>query len=82
MCEILDIDVPAVLVLPHSTHNFFWGSVPIFPCIDSLRVELADTLVEMVLVIAIKHDGMKDTPSNLDVLNSTPTVGNSHILSS
>ena len=21
MCEILDIDVPVVLVLPHSTHN-------------------------------------------------------------
>ena len=29
MCEILNIDVPAVLVLPHSTYNYNYLAVKI-----------------------------------------------------
>ena len=37
----------------------------------------AQFLAVMELAIAIEHDGVKDTPPKVDVLNSTLTVGNS-----
>ena len=39
MCETFNIDVPAVLVLPHSTYNFPGGSngvIGYFPHINSI----------------------------------------------
>ena len=48
MCEILNFDVPAVLVLPHSTHNLYNFGVP-FDNVDIILVLVFQDKVPNIL---------------------------------
>ena len=88
MCEILNIDVPAVLVLPHSTHNFSivpQGAIYVTGAVNAVATAI---LVDAGSAVTILHKDLWEQSARsisgaLEAISSPVTVVNGqplHIL--